>query len=89
LIIKKQVERSLTAQRLLTTLRAPAYRKALGKPMYSSLMLVKSIKPVSQAERVTRRHWLRFRAKISPRVRGSSSAKSSADFRGDSKLNVP
>ncbi len=49
-----------TVHKLPRTLGLPASMKPLGKPIYSSLVLRNSVKPVSQAERVTRRQFLRY-----------------------------
>ena len=84
---------------MLTTLELPANRKPLGKPTYSSLILsaLLSIMPLSQAEKVTKRHSLKSSfSKTSSMVRlaespqlPSGSAKIKAESLGDLLTNLP
>jgi len=84
---------------VLTTLELPANRKPLGKPTYSSLILLAllSTMPLSQAEKVTKRHSLKSSfLKTSARVRladfpklPSGSAKNKAESLGELLLNFP
>ena len=50
-------------------MQVPNLEKPLGKPIYSSVRLRKSVNPVSQAESTVKRDCLKSSPKISPKVR--------------------